>query len=446
MLPAKRAERPPTGRHRRVRDPTAGLLGQFLWLVTGRVGGALLQAVTLGLLARWVGPTQFGLVAGVLGAAQVSIVVSDLGISPSLLRIRAKDPGDPRLHSLLLLNRFMSGALLIVWTAALGILAGVSGNESFLLLIGVAVWVSAEKNTETLLMVSLADGRTQDMLLSLGLRRTATVVLFTIGALCGLPTLLSYGIALASSGLLGAAWTWRRIARVLPTANFQPMRPLLREALPFWLNSMAIQSRNLDVVLVGLAASPAAAGVYAAPSRLSGPLALLPSSLAQVLLPTAARAVPGSSRQTWLAMAAMTACTTFLFGSLALIAGDVLPRLLGSGYRGSVAPLRILLIGLIFFGISASLISVLQAQGDERYVATINVALLVVCLPSVSLAASAAGASGAAVAMATGYVVQAGALGWRARTTARRRAEDLPRLVRKPGKRRGRARASAPAA
>jgi O-antigen/teichoic acid export membrane protein len=430
-----RAERRPAGRHRAGRAQRSGLLGQFLWLVTGRVGGALLQAVTLGLLARWVGPAQFGLVAGVLGAAQVSIAVSDLGISPSLLRIRATDPHDPRLRSLLLLNRLMSTALLAVWVAVLGILAGISGNTAFMLLLGVAVWVSAEKNTETFLMVSLADGRTQDMLLSLGLRRTATVVLLAGGVLCGLPALLSYGIALASSGVLGATWTWRRIAGVLPTAGAQPMRPLLREALPFWLNSMAIQGRNLDVVLVGLAASPATAGVYAAPSRLSGPLALLPSSLAQVLLPTAARAVPGSSRQTWLAMTAMTACTTLLFGLLALVADDVLPRLLGPGFSASVTPLRILLVGLIFFGVSASLISVLQAYGDERYVAAVNVTVLVVCLPVASLAASRAGAPGAAVAMAAGYAVQAGALGQRARTASRRRTEDLAFRMRQPDKR-----------
>ena len=386
-----RAEEPPAGRHRAAGPPRSSLLTQFLWLASGRVGGALLQAITLGLLARWLGPAHFGVVAGVLGGAQVSIAITDLGISASLLLIRSKDRTDPRIRSLLILNRRMSTVLLVAWPVILGVLAAVTEDSSFLLLLGVAVWVAAEKNTETFLMVSLADGRTRVMLLSLGLRRILTAVVLTASVAAGLPVLLSYSIALASSGLLGAAWTWRQIAGFLPHRNSEPMWPLLRAALPFWLNSLAIHARSLDVVLVGLAASPAVAGIYAAPSRLSGPLGLLPSSLAQVLLPTAARAEPNSSRKVWSAVIAMTACTTLIYGALALVAGDILPRLLGPGFAAAVSPLRILLVGLIFFAISSSLISILQARGDGSYVAAANLSVLALCLPLVAVGASAAG-------------------------------------------------------
>jgi O-antigen/teichoic acid export membrane protein len=412
------------GRHRAA--GRASLLTQFLWLASGRVGGALLQALTLGLLARWVGPVHFGLVAGVAGAAQLSVAVADFGISPSLLRMRSRDPADGRVRELLALNRKVSGLLLVAWAAGLSGAAFLTGDIRFLQLLGVAVWVAAEKNTETGLMVSLADGRTQEMLLSLGLRRILTAGILVAGFVAGLPVLVAYSTGLAVSGLVGAAWTRRRILGTLPPGESQPMRPMLRAALPFWLNSMAIQGRNLDVLLVGLAASPSAAGVYAAPSRLSGPLGLLPSALSQLLLPAAARDSPGSRRQTWLAVLAMTGCVTVLFSGLALIAGDVLPRLLGPGFGAAVLPLRILLIGLIFFGVTASLVSVLQGRGDEWYVASVNLAVVACCLPAVAVAAAIGGAPGAAIAMTVSYAAQAGLLGWRLRPAR----PALPTMIR----------------
>ena len=425
-MSSSRTDRPPRGRHR----ARNSLLSQFLWLASGRAGGALLQAVTLGLVARWVGPIHFGHVAGVVGAAQASVALADLGISPTLLRMRSTDPHDPRVRGLLSLNRRVSFVLLACWFGALTTAAAVTGDRTFLLLLGVAVWVAAEKNTETSLMVTLADGCTRDITLSLGLRRIVTTTLLVGGTAVGAPALLAYGCALAVSGILGWAWTWRRVEAALPATRPGPVRPLLRAALPFWLNSMAIQARNLDVVVVGLAASPAAAGLYAAPSRLSGPLGLLPSSLAQVLLPAAARGGRDSARQARTAGVMMTAVVMVLFGGLALVLGRIVPAVLGPGFEGAVTPLRILLVGLVFFGITASLVSVLQGRGDEWYVAWTNLAILGLCLPGVAVGAALAGASGAATAVSATYALQAGLLSRRASTLqARKKGRPPPAPV-----------------
>jgi O-antigen/teichoic acid export membrane protein len=387
---------------------------QFFWLASGRIVGALIQALTLGLVARWAGPAHFGPAAAVLGAAQATIAVADLGISPTLLSIRARNEQDSRVPSLLRLNARVSAVVLAGWLAGLVVAARATGNADYILLGGVAVWIAAEKNTETWLMMPLADGRTNEILRSLALRRALTAVVLIATYALGLPVLLAYSVALALSGLAGAIWTRQRLVYSVPPSCGASTMLLVKQATPFWLNSMAIQARNLDVIVVGLGSSPSTAGIYAVPSRLISPLSLLPSSLAQVVLPNAARGGKGSGRHLFRAVAGMTLGLVVCLGGMVLAAGELVPLMLGEQFDAAIRPLQILLVGLIFFGVTSSLVSVLQARRDVWFVAAVNLAILFSCLLGIYVGSRFAGALGAATALTVAYIFQAAILGWRA--------------------------------
>lgn len=379
---------------------TAAIRRQVYVLATGRAGGAVLQALTLGLLARSAGPTDFGVAVGVTGAGQAAMAIADLGISPTLLRVRARNPNDDRIRRLLRLNLFISIGLGVVGVLVLACGSVVTARSEYALLAGVGVWIAAEKNTEARLMVPLADGRTGDLLRSLLLRRLVSIVVLATALALSIPALASYSAALAISGIVGARWSTRQIRSTLPpTAVPGGKAHLLREALPFWLNSVAIQLRAVDVSVVRLFASGLEAGIYAAPSRLTGALSLVPNSIAQVVLPHAAR---GDRRAVAVLVRSLTAVMLVMavaFGLLALFARPILIGALGAGFADSARPLQIILLGVVCMGISSSLLTFLQARGDEWFVALTSMSATAGCLVGAAFGARIAGASGAAIAL-----------------------------------------------
>ena len=104
---------------------------------------------------------------------------------------------------------------------------------------------------------------------------------------------------------------------------------------------------------------------------------------------------------------------TATFGLIAIFAEHALRLTLGPQFEQSALPLRIILVGLIFLGFSSSLISFLQASGDEWFVAGACLASTAVCFVGVFVGGHAAGADGAAIALSASYILQTVLLGVR---------------------------------
>ena len=394
--------------------------GQFVWLAAGRAGGALCQAATLGLLARWAGPGDFGLAAAVTGAATTSVVAADLGISATILTLRARDAADGRIHLLQRLNTWSAATLGVLWLVVFAIVSRVSDGVEPVLMLGAAAWVTGERLTETSLMVPLADGQTKVSLYSLLARRGATAVVLILTYASGWSPLVSYGWALATSAVIGVFGVRRLFPRGKAALPLRLTMPLLRAAAPFWLNSLAILARSLDVSVARGSTTPLAAGLYAAPSRLTSPLSLVPTSLAIVVLPHAARGDRSATKSLFRSLNLVMAAMAVLFGLLALVAGPALRIGLGPSYESAATPFRIILVGLVFFGFLASMVSLLQGRGDEWFAAYAAIASTVVCFSAVAVGAHAAGADGAAIGLTTGTVVHTALIGTRLWTTRRR--------------------------
>lgn len=65
------------------------LFKQFSWILLGRVVAAALQAATVVILARLLGPLQFGVLAAVLGIIIWLQAVADLGMAKLVVRERS---------------------------------------------------------------------------------------------------------------------------------------------------------------------------------------------------------------------------------------------------------------------------------------------------------------------------------------------------------------------
>jgi O-antigen/teichoic acid export membrane protein len=385
-------------------EPIRGLSRQFSWLFIARLGGAGLQAVTLLLLAREVTLTEFGIVNAVIGVGMVASAFTDFGVGAFLTKLRAANPGDAKLADAVRVNR-ASAVGISVAGAALLLLLGLTKSEIYLALLPLVLWIAAEKVTEALLSFAVADGDTLENTISVIFRRTTGLLVFILLVWAGIDGVFSYCVAQAVSGTLGAGLALHRLGERVPSfSGGNPFR-ILRESWPFWINTAAAQVRNLDVTVVAMVGGAGVAGVYAVPSRLTTPLRLIPTTLAQIALPAASRGGRGSMKALLRAVAIVMALMTVVLGAIAL-AADWLVSLLGSEYSDAAIPLRILCGGLLFASLASFMNSILQGRGLQNWVATTSTITGVGSLAGVAVGAWLGGAVGAVLGLALSFVVQ----------------------------------------
>ena len=384
---------------------------QFGWVSGGRVAGALVQVVTLGLVARWSGPSGFGVVGLVLSGVVIVQTASDLGLPTFVARERASNPSSPSIARALQLNNrtaaVMAGALLAILGACGGWIDG-----QFLLLMPLAVWAAVDRNTDAWLGVALADGDAWMNSLSLLARRVGGLLLMIVLVGLGVSALLAFSTALAVVGVAVNAVAHRRItARIAGTATREvATRSILRAAVPFWINSTATQLRNLDVLIVGAVAGGAQTAFYTVASKVTGPMRILPGSLASVLIPAAARAGTARLAQARRPVVIVLGSMAVLYATSAIAAPWVVPLALGSDFHGAVVPVQIVCGGLLFAACASVLGSLLQGGGHGVLVARLAVGYSLMCLTTVAVGSAWFGAVGAAVALSTSFFLQATAL------------------------------------
>lgn len=386
-------------------ETAIGLRKQYFWILAGRTTGALAQAASLGLVARWSGPEAFGLFSSVYGIAIVAQTVADFGLTNFIVRQRAADPADARIGAALRLGRNISVITAVVGTATL--LALAARHPDLLPLTLMALWMSAEKQVEAWLGVSLADGQTWNNALSLVFRRIGALLVLVATVSLGVDPVVGYLLGLTVFSLIAWVVAYLTTKSVTDDRNVS-VRELLAAARHYWLNSLGVQSRNFDVSVVAAVASPVAAGYYAAASRLTTPLRIVPTSFATVLLPAAAKTDRENSRHLVRAIGVLTLFTTVLYIGLALLLPVIVPALLGHTFTPAVPVIQIVCVGMIFAAVTSQLNSLMQGWGHLKAVATISTATTALCLVGVAALSIPFGAMGAGAALALSYVVQLG--------------------------------------
>lgn len=397
-----------------------GVVGQAGVLALGRLGAAGLQAVSFVILARQAGPDVFGVFAAVYGVALVFQSVATLGLGQFVVSRRATAREvDPTGHSETD-HRDVLLALRMNWssTAAVGgvvccglavaVLAG--GDQHLLELTSVLLlWAVVDNYAECWLSVSLADGRVWQNSVLYVLRRGLAVLVLLIGVLAGgRPDILT-AVGLLTGSVCAAALARRFNKRSAPAGfRFGWSTRVMRLSLGYWMNSVLLQLRNLDVAIYGVAgASPQAVGAYAAASRLTSPLRILPTSFATVLMPHAARSGIGRGRELVRAVAAISILSTVLFGTVIILVPWVTEHVLGSAYKEAASPIQIVCLSLIFAAVSSQLNAVLLGWRRSGLAAMVAAVSTAVCFGGLVVAVVAGGGAVAgAAALAVSYVVQ----------------------------------------
>ena len=384
------------------------LFGQFAWVSGGRLLAAALQAVSLILVARFLLPAEFGVLATVMSLATVLQAVLDFGVGTYITRERAANPNSGGIATALRFNALTSAALAAIVLLGLSLM-GWFISPTYYLMLPLALWLSGERNADARLTVVFADGDAWINVTNLLSRRVAGLIGFLALESVGVEPLLSYCAAIGGAAVASSLFANLYVRRRVDAAPSLTYRELIAASMHYWANSVATQARNLDVVIVAAFAGSVAAGFYASASRLTTPLRILPTSLASVLVPAATRAVTNGRTISPLlkSAAAMLAVVSLLYAALLVAAPWFVPVALGKAYAPAVVVIQIVLLGLPFAASASLCNALLQAIGEKRFVATAATISTVFCLVAVAIATIFAGAVGAGWALTAAFVLQA---------------------------------------
>lgn len=383
------------------------LIRRFAWTVVGRIIAAVLQAASLILVARGAGPETFGYLAAFMGLIIVFQTVFDFGLFTFITKLRASDPKSPSILKALTLYRNIGMALGLVLVMAATLLAGAISVIWWLFIpLALAGWL--ERQSDVRLNIALADGDVWKNSITLVFRRMLAFALLVAAMETSVDPVLAFGLGSLTAALLSLIISHKLVA--LEGEHKQPStresRELLRSSRHFWINSMGVQMRNLDVLLVGVVSTPVVAGFYGSIARSLSPLLLVASSMANVLLPMATKMDRKEGRSLVVPTASLMSIITITYSSMAVFADDLVILAFGSKFLPAVDGFRVVFIGLIFASLSSIQTALLQASGKEKVVGRVSLIASVLSLAGIAIGVSLGAVMGAAIGLAFSYVAQ----------------------------------------
>ncbi|MHA7141945.1 lipopolysaccharide biosynthesis protein [Arthrobacter sp. Sr33] len=381
---------------------------QFLVMLATRVFASGVQAVSVVLLARWVGIETFGLIAVVLGIGGVLFTVSDWGLSSYIPRARAKgDHGDVATG----LRMSCGGNLIagILFALAILVIGLSTGASSWLCLLPIAL--ALDQFTEAGLTVPVADKLKRPIIVSVLLRRCAALAIFVGLFMVDVDPLAAYTLGMLISGLLGLAHILVVLrSRMRGIRERSPFRVLYRSLTPYMVANLSAASRSLDAAIVAGTTSVASAGLYSAAFRITRPLMLVGSAAVAVILPHAARESLATVKRLGWQLSAAAGLSVIPLAVVAYFAEPIVILLFGAPYADAAPAFALAVLAIPFLSLAPPLGGMLQAQGYQNFVARNGVIFAAVTLASVWVGAVYWEATGAAGGILVAYVLKVVAL------------------------------------
>ena len=330
-----------------------------------------------------------------------------MGVATFIIRERSARPDSGDIALAMRFNWYSSLALCGLTAVTLAVVA-LTVSPVWWLILPLAIWIGAERNADARISIALADGDAKINVLNLVGRRLLATAVLVVLVWGGVDGILAYSVALAIAAVLSSVFANMYVRTRVSARSQSTYGELLRKSRPFWIHSVATQSRNLDSAIVGAVAGATAAGYYTAGSRLTNPLRILPYSLASVILPEATRAHVGggSLRTAYFLTGAMGAILTVVYLALIPFVPWLVVTVLGDDYAGAIAVIQIVLLGFPFAAGVSLVHALLQAIGRKGVVATSSTVFAVVSLLSIGIAATFWGSVGAAIALSASTVAQ----------------------------------------
>lgn len=237
------------------------------------------------LLARILGPAEFGVFSSAYALVGLTAFLLNLGMDTWLLRKAGLYPD----------VRFLSGKVLKIkagigvwWSIALVVLVPLIRPDlysiSMMVICSLDVWSDVCFNTQIQALNVQRRMKTIGwlMLLSRGGRITGLVILYFFGIDSAFYFALSRATA-TFIGLLAVTWFHRP---KLNSQGFMTTRDVIKESLPYGVSDfLALIYTNADVTILALMAGTIAVGLYSPASGIIHALFVIPNALFTVIVP-----------------------------------------------------------------------------------------------------------------------------------------------------------------
>jgi O-antigen/teichoic acid export membrane protein len=385
---------------------------QFASMIAARLVANVFQAVNVILLARAVSVSDIGLTSAIFGVCMVLFTITDFGLSTLISKSYAH--GD---H--VMVATALHYTTLTTWTfGAIGLAAGIGLSAVGVIPLSLSVLILAvavDRCVEYRLGVPMAADLKVVPSLSILIRRVTQLGVFIGFVGVGSPALWAYTTAQFVGAMAGYVQSTMFLRRLVEKASSRrPAREVFRKGFAFGVKNVTIQTQYLDSFLVSAFSGAHSAGLYAAASRVTNPLLLIPGTLGASVLPRAARATPRQARDIGKRVILALAVALILGAPVGFIfAEPVCALLYGEAYRSAGLPLAFLLVGIPFAIVAAALSAILQGQGDERFVAKVGVIFALAFVSAISIGAIIGGPMGAAIGSSVVYLGNCIPLGYR---------------------------------
>ncbi|PKI90848.1 hypothetical protein CW368_09295 [Actinomycetales bacterium SN12] len=368
------------------------ILRQFGGVAFARGLSSLSQAILLVLVARGVGPSQFGVLATFLSLHIVLFSLGSLNATTLISREYATGNHGFVVTALRINAVALSGVFVLVGSLGLfliddpRLLIAVSGN---------AVAVLLENTAEARLAIAFARKTVSAPTLSVSVRAALTISIYLLLFFGSVDLLVAYGVARTGGAIVGnliavlcvrtelsvrRAPTWSTLAMLVPLATAKAMGSL----------------RNLDNVVVSATSGALAVGLYSAVSKVLAPFSIVPNALNSIVIPRAARADLRRVRRYCDIAFYVGVAISFATLGLTPVNEWIVQTVFGPEYAGGGFVLSLVMLRLGVVSVGPVLGGMLQAKRLDRYVAINSTIVAVATLLAVAVCSFLWGPAGAA--------------------------------------------------
>ena len=339
------------------------------------IAAAVLGLVTMAVIARLYGQAGIGAYTVALLLPTTLTTFLNLGVAPA--NVYHLGSGQVSVTALLRAN-----VRIAAWLTTIGLAVGAAvlawfsesffpGVPPFVLWLALATFPIALLN---IYLLSVFQGLQQFRPFNLILVGQPTVLLLLVAtlALAGsreLPLLITASL-LAQLSMLTIAWV-----KLRPLVGDEPASPatpgFLRRTLDYgWKahlsNILAFVNYRADIFITNLFMGPAAVGIYVVSVTFSEKLWMISQSVSTVLLPRLSQLASDEAKRKQLTpLVARWVLAATLCGAVivAVVGGPFIQVVFGSDFRSALAPLLLLLPGVVLASVSRVLANDIAARG-----------------------------------------------------------------------------------
>ena len=351
-------------------------------LLFSQAGAVIATSALAILLARHLGPKNWGIFSGVLSLSLALSIFIELGLGAWLLRelsqLWARDEveSEPRAARIRagelvvssVATNVVLGAGMIVGAAVVAAAFGVGTTTAFLLisLVSYGGLAAASATLETVFRARRRVGRVMTATLLEKVFLLALVIIFLALGF----SIVAIGVAYLLAGAAHIAYDVTMIVRSKDLARVVPSKRIVRDvaraSLPFVMVRASLNIIPYVDNFILAAISAVAAGYFAVGVRALGPVIIIPAVMSTALYPFLARESE-SSRAGWQVVGLLSAVGATIAAVAIVLSPPLVPLLFGAAFTPAIGVVQVMFLATPFvFAANPLLAHVYSARLERR--------------------------------------------------------------------------------